>query len=113
MVLAGKVISNSSFPISPVDDLANTAKGQQRIVTFSFRGGHVFQGKYHTTRKDTIEGNIWQAGTDPNVILFGVSFSAGKRVLLNTIHIANVESESTSEIDRGLIIRTFPANNTR
>jgi hypothetical protein len=113
VLLAGKVISSSSFPICPVDDPANTAKGQQRIVAFSFRGGHVFQGAYRTNGRDKIEGNIWQAGTDPNVILFGVSFSRGKQVLLNTIHIANVESESSSEIDRGLTIRTFPADNAR
>jgi len=57
-----------------------------------------------------IEGNIWQAGADPGVILFGVSFSTKEQVLLNTIHIAEPSKESASEIDRGLIVRTFPVS---
>jgi hypothetical protein len=92
----------------PIADSSEEVGGQQKIVAFSFKGGYVFQGEYHTTRTQTIEGRIWQAGTDPGVILFGVSFSTKKQVLLNTIHIAKSGSRSTSEIDSGLIVRTFP-----
>ena len=103
--LSGKIIHRSSFPICPIGDLS---KEVGKTVAFSFKGGPLFQGEYHTTQTQTIEGNIWQAGTDPGVILFGVSFSTKKQVLLNTIHIAKPGSWSTSEIDRGLIVRTFP-----
>jgi hypothetical protein len=108
MLLNGKVIHRSSFSICPISDRSKETDRKQKIVAFSFKGGHVFQGEYHTTQTQTIEGNIWQAGTDPGAILFGVSFSTKKQVLLNTIHVAKPDSGSTSEIDRGLIVRTFP-----
>jgi hypothetical protein len=108
VLLNGKVIHRASFPICPISDRSKKTDRQQKIVAFSFKGGHVFQGEYHTTRTQTIEGNIWQAGIDPGAILFGVSFSTKKQVLLNTIHVAKPGSKSTSEIDRGLTVRTFP-----
>ena len=108
MQLNGKVILRSSFPICPTSERSKEADRQQRIVAFTFKGGHVFQGEYHTTRRQTIDGNIWLAGTDPGAILFGISFSIKKQVLLNTIHVAKPGRESASEIDRGLIVRTFP-----
>ncbi len=108
VLMSGNVIHRSSFPICPINDRSEEAGPQQKIVEFSFKGGQVFQGKYHTSRTETIEGNVWQAGTDPGAILFGISFTSQNQILLNTIHIAKPGSESTSEIDRGLIVRTFP-----
>jgi hypothetical protein len=108
VLLNGKVIHRSSFPICPISDRFKETDRQQKTVAFSFNGGHVFQAEYHTTRTQTIEGHIWQAGTDPGTILFGMSFSTKKQVLLNTIHVAKPGRGSTSEIDRGLVVRTFP-----
>jgi hypothetical protein len=106
ILLDGKVIYKSSFPICPISDVS---KEVSRTVAFHFKGGHVFDGQSRTDATESIEGSIWQAGADPGVILFGVSFSTGKQVLLNTIHIAEVDKESTSELDRGLAVRTFRA----
>ena len=101
----GKSSTDHSFPICPIAD--RSGEVEKRVV-FSFKGGHIFQGEYRTRRTDSIEGNIWQAGSDPGVILFGVSFSTKKQVLLNTIHIAKAGVTSVSEIDPGLTVRTFP-----
>ncbi|MBZ5782256.1 hypothetical protein, partial [Klebsiella aerogenes] len=65
-------------------------------------------GEYHTTSTQTIEGNIWQAGADPGDLILGVSFATKNQVLLNTIHIARPGSASSSEVDRGIVVRTFP-----
>jgi hypothetical protein len=108
VLLRGNVIHRSSFPICPITDPSEEVSGQQKIVAFSFKGGYVFQGEYHTATKQTVEGNIWQAGSDPGAILFGVSFKSQNQILLNTIHVAKPGSQSTSEIDRGLIVRTSP-----
>jgi hypothetical protein len=108
VLLSGNVIHRSSFPICSITDRSEEVDNQQKIVAFSFKGGYVFQSEYHTARTQTIEGNIWQAGADPGAILFGISFTSQNQILLNTIHVAKPESESTSEIDRGLIVRTFP-----
>jgi hypothetical protein len=110
VLLNGKIIHRSAFPICPISDRPEETDHQQKIVAFSFKGGHLFQGEYHTTRRQTIEGNIWQAGTDPGAILFGVSFSTKEQGLLNTIHVAKADRGSRSEIDRGLIVRTFPVS---
>lgn len=105
VVMDGQVIHRSSFPICPMKD---RSRKTEKTKVFSFKGGHVFQGQYRTTRTEMIEGNIWQAGADPGVILLGVSFVSRKQILLNTIHFAKIGRESTTEIDRGMMVRTFP-----
>jgi hypothetical protein len=105
ILLSKKIIYRSSFPICPI---ADRSKEVQKTLVFSFKGGHLFQGEYQTTPHQTVEGNIWLAGSDPGVLLFGISFSARNQILLNTIHIAKPGKESTSQIDRGLVLRTFP-----
>jgi hypothetical protein len=115
VVLSRKVIYRSSFPVCPIDDhsekvndlLSNRGTPGRKLV-FSFKGGHVFQSEYHTTPTQTIEGNIWQSGTDPGVILFGLSFSTKQQVLLNTVHVARLGKAFKSEIDTDLMVRTFP-----
>jgi len=117
VVLRQKVIYRSSFPVCPINDYSDNVKNllsargtPERKLVFSFKGGHVFQGEYHTTPTQRIEGNVWQSGTDPGVILFGLSFSTQKHVLLNTVHVAKLSGASTSEIDSGLTVRTFPVS---
>ncbi|MGA7566049.1 MAG: hypothetical protein WBW53_08245 [Terriglobales bacterium] len=107
IVLNRKVVYRSSFPVCPIGDRSEEIG---KRVIFSFKGGHVFQDEYHTTPAQTIEGNLWQAGTDPGSILLGVSFSTKKQVLLNTLHVAKPGRASVSEIDAGLTVRTFPAH---
>ena len=115
VALSRKVIYRSSFLVCPITDYSEKAKDllsargtPGRRLVFSFRGGHVFQGEYRTTPSQTIEANVWQSGTDPGVILLGLSFSTKKQVLLNTIHAAKLDTTFTSEIDPGLTVRTFP-----
>ena len=112
LLMNGATIHKTSFPICAIKDVSE--EDPHKVVAFFFKGGYVFQGQYHTKPTQRIEGNIWQAGADPGVILFGVSFSAPWRhgqTLLNTIHIADAYKESSTEIDDGLIVRTFPIEN--
>ena len=115
VVLSRKVIYRSSFPVCPINDYSERVKDllgnsgtPGRKLVFSFKGGHVFQGEHRTTPSQTIEGNIWQSGTDPGVILFGLSFSTKQQVLLNTVHVAPLGKAFKSEIDTDLTVRTFP-----
>jgi hypothetical protein len=120
-VVAGrKIIYRSSFPVCPINDYSEKVKDLLSAretpghkLVFSFKGGRVFQGEYRTTPTQTIEGNVWQAGTNPGAILLGVSFTTDKQVLLNTIHVAEQGRASTSEIDPGLTVRTFPITHKR
>jgi hypothetical protein len=84
------------------------ALNKEPEVTFSFAGGHVFQGDYRTTPKEVIQVNIWQAGSESNGVWLGISFTTGGRVLLNTLHFVRPERPCQSILDDGLLIRTNP-----
>jgi hypothetical protein len=85
----------------------DTEDGKAR---FHFVGGHTFQGQYRTRSTESIEGDIWQASGDPDALILGISFDEGKhkQILLNTLHVARPEKQSSSELDRGLFITTYP-----
>ena len=75
---------------------------------FHFAGGHSFKGEYRTRSADSIEGDIWEAGGDPDDLILGISFDTGKQVLLNTLHVARPEKQTSSKLDKGLFITTYP-----
>jgi hypothetical protein len=77
-------------------------------VEFHFAGGHTFQGEYRTRSIDSIEGDIWQAGGEPDTLILGISFDTSNQILLNTVHIARPEKQTSSELDKGLFITTYP-----
>jgi len=110
VVLNGKMIYKSSFPVYPISHRSETEENFQKVLAFFFKGGHTFQGEYRTVPSQKIEGNIWQAGTDPGVLILGLSFSTKTKILLNTLHIVKQDGESRSVLDRGLFVRTFPAD---
>lgn len=106
VVLDGKAVCQSRFSVCRNDGLTPTA--EERTLVFHFKGGHVFQGEYRTLPTQTIEANIWQAGADPGDLLLGVGFVSDHRILLNTIHVAQPDRMSVSQLDRGIVVRTFP-----
>ena len=96
LLINRRVTYRSSFPVCRI---ARDAEPPQKRIQFSFAGGQLFQGKYHTTKAETIEGNFWLAGTERNLLLLGISFTTENQVLLNTIHAVRVDRASTSEIE--------------
>jgi hypothetical protein len=70
-------------------------------------GGHILQGEYRT-RMDSIQGDIWQVGGEPDALILGISFDTKKQILLNTLHIARPEKQTSSELDKGLFITRNP-----
>jgi hypothetical protein len=87
---------------------ANTEREQKVKTSFHFSGGHSFQDTHPTAKTETIEGSLWQAGADPDDILLGVSFLAHDQVLLNTTHIVRLNKSTESNLDTGLVIKTYP-----
>ncbi len=108
ILLDGKSIYRSSFRVCRTrsGDVPPLKEGPE--VTFSFRGGHVFQGEHPTSPKEMVEVTIWQAGSEPDGLLLGISFSTKGRVLLNTLHLAETDHTSQSQSDHSLLIRTYP-----
>ena len=103
--LNGKVLYRGVLPIC-----RGSRDAEDGRVEFHFAGGHTFQGEYHTRTTDPIEGDIWQAGGEPDALILGISFDTGKQIILNTIHIAKPEKRTSSEVDKGLLITTYPVN---
>lgn len=103
--LDGKAVYRSHFAVCR--DNGPTATAEERKIVFHFKGGHVFQREYRTLYTQTIEANIWQAGADPDSLMLGVTF-VSDRVLLNAIHVAKPDSASVTQLDRGIVVRTFP-----
>lgn len=97
VLLNGRQLYRSSFPICRMSRANVTAEQAQRRLVFFFKGGHLFRDEYRTTPVQTIEGNIWEAGGDPNDLLLGVSFATKRQMLLNTIHIIKPCSLSVSK----------------
>jgi len=76
-------------------------------VEFHFAGGHTFQGENRTRPTDLIEGDIWQAGGEPDALILGISFTA-EQGLLNVLHVARPQKQTSTEVDKGLFVTTYP-----
>ena len=109
VLLDGKSIYHMEFRPCLMDRNAKNSESESRIRVFSFVStGQTFQGTYHTRKGERIEGNVWQAGADPDDLLLGLAFSTKHQILLNTIHIAKPDQTSRSQIDTDLVVRTYP-----
>ena len=113
IIVEGQTIYRSSFRACRMERSDATTEGQRKIRAFHFSGGHTFQDEYRTTMREQIEGNLWQAGADPDGIVLGVSFDAHNQVLLNTIHLVKPGKPTQSVLDRGVVIKTYPMNTNR
>lgn len=99
----GKVLYRGVLPIC-----RGSRDAEDGRVEVRFAGGHTFQGEYRTRTTDSIEGDIWQAGGEPDALIIGISFDTGKQILLNTVHVANPGKQTSSEVDKGIFITTYP-----
>ena len=102
--LHSKVLYRGVVPIC-----RGSRNGENGRAEFHFAGGHLFQGEYGTRSADLIEGDIWQAGGEPDALILGISFDTKKQILLNTLHIAKPDKQVSSELDKGLFITTYSA----
>lgn len=115
IVVDGQTVYRSRFHACRLARSQQVDEAEQKTMyRFYFSGGHTFQDEYHTSKNDKIEGDIWEAGADPDAILLGVSFMTSKQVLLNTIHIVKPGIPTQATLDRGVLIKTYPmATKTR
>jgi hypothetical protein len=101
--LERKVLYRGILPIC-----RGSREAEDGRVEFHFSGGHRFQGEYRTRSTDSIAGDIWQAGGESDALVLGVSFDSMRHVLLNTLHVARPDKQTSSELDKGLVITTYP-----
>lgn len=75
---------------------------------FHFSSDHLFGGEYRARKTDAIEGDIWQAGGETDAIMLGISLATKKQVMLNTLHMAKPDKQTSAELDNGFYITTSP-----
>jgi hypothetical protein len=100
-----KVLYRGVLPICRGDRDAENGR-----VEFHFAGGHLFQGEYRTRSTDSIKGDIWRAGGEPDELILGIVFDTKNQILLNTLHIARPDRQTSSQLDKGLFIITYPVS---
>lgn len=101
--LASKVLYKGVLPICRGSRDAENGRAE-----FHFAGGHLFQSKYRTHSTDSIEGDIWQAGGELDALILGISFDTKNQILLNTLHIAKPDMQTSSELNKNIFITTYP-----
>ena len=77
---------------------------------FHFSSDQVFGGQYKARRRDSIEGDIWQAAGEKDALVLGISLATKKQIMLNTLHIASPDKKTSAELDKGLFITTIPVS---
>jgi len=110
-----KVIYKSTLPICQVERSTVQRQGEHQLLRFSFTPKRAIAWKgYRDDDADTtapnqrIEGNVWLAGSDPDALLLGVTFSMRRTLYMNTVHIAHPFRRDQTEIAPGLFVITEP-----
>jgi hypothetical protein len=114
VTLDGAAVYNTTVPICKrVRDSAKR-KGQQRVLKYSFASGRMIRWEGYldennaTKAGQPIEGNVWQAGANPDALILGRSFETGNQVYMNTLHVARPGILERMEIIPGLVFITYP-----
>jgi len=108
-----------SFPICRAGRASSHRQGQAGRFSFWFEPRRAivwtaYRDDPDTTRaRQLVEGDVWQAGADPDDLVLGVSFIAPDRIMTNTTHIARPGVSDTAQIARGLVIITYPTRPLR
>jgi hypothetical protein len=112
-----KVIYKSTVPICQAERSTFHRDSDHQLLRFSFtpRRAIVWKGyrdndSNTTAPNQPIEGNVWLAGSDPDALLLGVSFSMRRTGYMNTIHIAHPFQRDQTEIASGLFVITKPVS---
>ncbi len=108
ITLDGATVYHSQFRVCREDSPAFKEYPKQKIRVFYVQGGHTFQKTYRTKQNEKVEGNFWEGAADKNGIVVGLSFANRHQILLNSLHIVDPDQTTTSELDSGMIVRTFP-----
>src|SRR5262249_45329229 len=66
----------------------------------------LFGDEFASLGAPDVEGNIWEAGSEHDEILLGVSFMVKDRVLLNTIYIAPANEPGQAEFAEHLVLKS-------
>ena len=107
VIMDGAAIYSSSLSVCPM--LRGSMIPEPKQQTLEFTLPTKAKQRLRAPVKVAVEGNIWEAGSESNSVILGISFSTKNQVLLNTLHIAEMGRTSSSELAPGLIVKTSMA----
>ncbi len=107
----GSIVYSAEVPACPLPREAIPAEEPQRVLAFGFRGrADRFGPELRALGVREIRGNIWRAGGESWGMLFGVSFESEKRILVNTLVVADARHGGRSEVANGLVVSVSPVH---
>ena len=107
VALRGSTLYEATLPLCHVTYRSRSREGESRILSFFFTAdAGIFGDEFRGLGRQRIEGNVWEAGGDPDQIILGLSFVAGNQILLNTLHFASPSRDSSHEQAAGLTSTT-------
>ena len=105
--LSNKRLFTSSFPICFIHRSENQNERAHNNLRFFFKAlARMFGEEFSSLGAPDIEGNIWEAGSEHDVILLGVSLMTKDCILLNTIHIAPASNAAEVELAAHLVMKS-------
>jgi hypothetical protein len=104
--LDGKAVYQTTIPLCRMKRVDIPDGEKQHILVFFLREPN--RSLLGETVGARIEGNIWEAGDDPDCVILGVSAVGNHRILMNSLHMADIDRPQLSRFGRGLTIRTYP-----
>ena len=100
-------VLDATVPVCRVAEARRNPEAERRVLEFSFRANPAqFDDQAPFAPGSNIVGNVWQAGGEPDGIVFGVSLQTNGRILLNTLHIAGAGQRSRESLAQGLVVTT-------
>jgi hypothetical protein len=107
VTLSGNSLFKSSFPICLVHRSDKQTELSHGNLRFFFKAqARLFGDEFASLGTPDIEGNIWEAGSERDAILLGVSFMTKERILLNTIHVAGARNTTQAELATRLVMKS-------
>jgi hypothetical protein len=76
-------------------------------LSLAVKRGHAFRTRVSDST-EPLQCVIWPATSGTNDLGLGISFSSDRRAYLISGHTVRPEKETVLEIDRGIVVRTFP-----
>lgn len=104
LLLDGKPFYESEFHACHVPRSQIQPEQQRRVMKFAYpQSGNKRLGAQDSEK---IEGDIWEAGSDTNAILLGVSLSGPKREWLNTVYVVKFDGPFQLELEKGFVMKS-------
>jgi hypothetical protein len=101
--LDGEPLLDTDLPVCHLVDAARPVGLKAKLIRFHFKTDlKIFGDEYAELGVQDVEGNVWEAGGDPTDIVFGLSFTASQRILLNTLHVAYANKTAAFDQAMGL-----------